>query len=98
VTFSDAGSTPAASTRFPFCSRIIVPVLGNDAEACAKEAAKELAEASDVIELGFDKPGLLLVRPDFYISYLSQSSATGASDAVVADLHSIMAFLIARSE
>ena len=58
--------------------------LGNEAGGPAKEAAKELAESSpDVVELRFfDKPGLLLVRPDGYIAYSSQNSDTASFQAI----------------
>jgi hypothetical protein len=58
--------------------------LGNEAGGSANEAAKELAESSsDVVQLRFfDKPGLLLVRPDGYVAYSSHSSDTAEFQAV----------------
>jgi 2-polyprenyl-6-methoxyphenol hydroxylase-like FAD-dependent oxidoreductase len=50
-------------------------VLGNDAEASTTEAAKQLAESlTDVLELRLARhPGIMLVRPDGYIAYATQS-------------------------
>jgi len=54
--------------------------LGNEANRSTKDAAKQLAESfSDVVELRlFDKPGLLLVRPDGYIAFSSHISDIAA--------------------
>lgn len=57
--------------------------LGTEAGTPAKEAANQLAESlSDLIELRFfDKPGLLLVRPDGYAAFSSRTSDTAAFEA-----------------
>jgi 2-polyprenyl-6-methoxyphenol hydroxylase-like FAD-dependent oxidoreductase len=50
-------------------------VLGNDAESSTTEAAKQFCESfSDIVELrSVRHPGIMLVRPDGYIAYATQS-------------------------
>jgi 2-polyprenyl-6-methoxyphenol hydroxylase-like FAD-dependent oxidoreductase len=52
-------------------------VVGNDAEASTTEAAQQLANAfPEVLELRWaPHPGIMLVRPDGYIAYATQSRA-----------------------
>jgi len=58
--------------------------VGEQAEPATKEAAKQLVDSySDIVELRFfDTQGWLLVRPDGYIAYSTESGSTAAFEAI----------------
>jgi 2-polyprenyl-6-methoxyphenol hydroxylase-like FAD-dependent oxidoreductase len=62
--------------------------VGSDAEASAKEAAKQVAGSfSKVVEVRpFDDRGLLLVRPDGYIAFSSPDRDAAAFEAILSVL------------